>query len=986
MVEGAAMRAFFASLFLLVQGGLYAQVNVQPVRTSGEEALSENRVDEAITAFKKCLELSPRHRGCTYDLACAYSRKGDTAKALEFLAYAADRGYEDISHIIEDKDLTNVRSDAEYRRILEDIQKRLPESKPHPYVAPDQQERGMDLVVMIRGELGSGAGIILSHENNRIYIATANHVVRQGGAGAQTIEIQLKPLSPRWHKARLLAPVADPDLDLAILAVDGIPSPTLDFCALPLDVGGASSPLQRGDAVYPVGYPGGILWAMPLSPDHASQVLPSQISFESQFVRVGFSGGALLNKRGEIAGMITADEPPLGRAVPLSLILAAAKTAGYPVQIHSPSEGATKPLRAAAKAGDVAEIQRLLDNCADPNAPDATGRTALHEAAVQGSADAVRLLLHRGARLHSWAVISTGGSQPEWGTALHFAADHGNADAVKALLANDDVDIETLSRHDDDSDIEQLSNALYFAARHDHSDVVEVLLKAGSGLETFGGRGSPLAVAAENGSLKVARVLLQHGALAQPPVNRYWLSPLQLAAEAGKLEMIELLVEHGADVNTTNPALYIATPLHAAAAKGQVQAAELLISKKADVNAPGYRGSTPLHAAVRMEGSSAVVQSLLAHGAAINAKNEDLETPLALAVRRGDLQILQVLLNAKADVGYLLHRTIENQDIKAVRLLVQAGADVLLRDSKGNQPLHVAAMRGLTEAVDVLLKAGARIDAKDANGATPLDIAVRYHNGATVDSLIAAHAPINVEDRSGRTPLYIAVGDGDAEIVSSLLKAHADPNIKTDSTSDTNTPVAEAASDESPGILALLLAAGANPNRGGAGVKVSPLYLAIMSRDDPEKKARLLLEAGAKVVDEGEKTTPLHAATTISYRDDTSLISLLLAAGAPVNAKDEHGHTPLYEAANNKNIAALKALLLDGADVNAADNCGHPPLWVALTDCRNEDQALAFAEVLVAAGANVNVKDSCDGYALIEMVEKLGYSRVRQFLLSKAAK
>lgn len=89
------------------------------------------------------------------------------------------------------------------------------------------------------------------------------------------MKFNLKAFAPRWRRARLLPAVSDSELDLAILAVDGVVGPDLDFCALPLDLGGDSSRLRRGDVVYPVGYPGGILWAMPLLPDHASQVLPS---------------------------------------------------------------------------------------------------------------------------------------------------------------------------------------------------------------------------------------------------------------------------------------------------------------------------------------------------------------------------------------------------------------------------------------------------------------------------------------------------------------------------------------------------------------------------------------------------------------------------------------------------------------------------------------------------------------------------------------
>ncbi|MEK6373848.1 MAG: ankyrin repeat domain-containing protein [Acidobacteriota bacterium] len=953
----------------------------------GEEALEENRLDDAIAAFQGCLQLAPRYSVCAYNIACAYARKGDAATATEWLARAADWGFEDLDEILKDTDLTNARSHVRFGQVIEDIQNRLPASRPRPYVAPDQPERGMELVAMLRSELGSGAGIILSHDGNRVYLATANHVVRQGTAAAKTIDVQLKSLAPRWHRARLLAPVADAELDLAILAVDGI---ELNFCALPLHLGGDSSGLRRGDAVYPVGYPGGILWAMPLTPDHASQVFPNQISFESQFVRVGFSGGAVLNKRGEIVGMITADEPPLGRAVPLALILQAARAAGHPVQISGPEERAKIPLHVAAKAGDVAAIKRLLENCADPNLADATGRTALHEAAIQGSGDAIRLLLNAGARPHAWAVIHTEGSEREWGTPLHFAAEHGRTDAVKALLVGGEVDVETLRRSKEDRQMIQADTALHLAARYDRGDVAGVLVTAGADLKVHGGEDyDALGIAAANGSLVAARVLLQHGAAVQPPNDSDELSPLQLAAGAGKVDMLKLLIEHGADVNATKSpsyaSTYISTALHAAAAKGQVEAAAFLISQKAVVDAPGDHRRTPLHAAAH-SGSRAVVELLLAHGADVNRINGQNETPIGLAAERKDVEVLQVIVNTGAEIGYLLHRVLERKNVDAARILIKGGADLSLKNKSGAQPLHVAAVNDSAEAVDLLLKAGASVNAVDANGLTPLHHAAMGGRLAIVDLLIAAKASVNTQDKSGWTALYTASARN-PDVVERLLRAGADPNIETQSAEDEseNTAMARAASIGASDILAMLLAAGGDPNRRGKAA-VSPLILAARD-DDAEKTVPLLLKAGAKVAPEGETTSALHATISGDSRAKAAVIAHLLAAGAPVDSRDEKGHTPLHDAADAMDIEAVRVLLAGGANVNAADKCGATALWFALPgDTYLEQKTLALVEILVAAGADVNVRNTCSPETLIEMVEKLRYGRVRQFLLSKGAK
>jgi ankyrin repeat protein/S1-C subfamily serine protease len=756
------IRLIAILLTLSTAGGLRAQANAEERQAAfdkgraayedGLEAAEENRLDDAIAAFRESLRLLPRNPDSAYNIACAYSRKEDVAAAVEWLGRAADWGFEDLTHLLEDTDLKKIRTDARYLQVVEDIQNRLPSSKPRLYVAPERPEQGVELVAMLRTELGSGAGFLISHERDRVYIATANHVVRQGVEEAKTIEVQLKALAPRWHRARLLPAVADSDLDLAFLAVDGIAGPALDFCALPLALAGDISRLRRGDAVYPVGYPSGILWATPLTPDHASQVTARQISFESQFVRVGFSGGALLNQRGEIVGMITADEPPLGRAVPLPLVLEAARTAGYPVQLSAAGRRTSTPLHVAARTGDASGIRALLENCADPNAADANGRTPLHEAAVQGSGEIVRLLVRASARLHAWAVISAKDSEPEFAVPLHLAAEHGHVDAVKALLLGGDVNVETLIRYGDEEPIRTSSTPLHFAAQHDHGDVAEVLIAAGADLEAFSTKAfTPLGVAAASGSVGAARVLLQRGAAVWPHAK--YVFPLHVAAEEGKVDILRLLIEHGADVNHTDS--FLATPLHAAVARGQVEAAAFLISQKAAVNAPGYGGNTPLHTAAK-EGSGAVVELLLANGAHKNARNEHGETPIALAAERKDVGSLQALVNTKAE----------------------SDGDVDLRDEDLRTPLYRAAASRNLEGIRALLSHGARVNAADKCEATPLWAALdrgRDEPLAIVEVLVAAGADVNVKSCRGTTPLDLAKSHGYLNVQRILLEKGANP-------------------------------------------------------------------------------------------------------------------------------------------------------------------------------------------------------------------
>src|SRR4051812_42886612 len=100
--------------------------------------------------------------------------------------------------------------------------------------------------------------------------------------------------------------------------------------------------------------------------------------------------------------------------------------------------GPTSPAAAAASAGDVAGMKRMLDAGLDPNAHDAAGYTPLIAAARAGNVDVIRLLTSRGANpnladtaVNSWTPLlhAVHKSQPASVTALLAAgANPDNAD------------------------------------------------------------------------------------------------------------------------------------------------------------------------------------------------------------------------------------------------------------------------------------------------------------------------------------------------------------------------------------------------------------------------------------------------------------------------------------------------------------------------------------------------------------------------------
>lgn len=123
---------------------------------------------------------------------------------------------------------------------------------------------------------------------------------------------------------------------------------------------------------------------------------------------------------------------------------------------------------------------------------------------------------------------------------------------------------------------------------------------------------------------------------------------LVLAVQLESWQVVaELLKARGLRVNATNA--HGETALMLAAIKGHVELARQLIAAEADVNKTGW---TPLHYAASgtSEHQVAMVQLLLEHHAYIDAASPNGSTPLMLAAQYGSQAMVELLLNAGADV------------------------------------------------------------------------------------------------------------------------------------------------------------------------------------------------------------------------------------------------------------------------------------------------------------------------------------------------
>lgn len=209
------------------------------------------------------------------------------------------------------------------------------------------------------------------------------------------------------------------------------------------------------------------------------------------------------------------------------------------------------PFRNAVAAEETSMIQRLLDTDVDVMIPDFEGRTALHHAAFHGKVELVKTLLKRGADVHARIAdsayedrcnhegdIAFASYQWQWVTPIHNAAGQGHASTVKILLDHGADVLAMASQH---------YTPLNVAASHGHAEIVRMLWEHGANIrdDAVSDDEPPnLYWAGSKGHEDVVRVMLEYGAGSEAE-TRWGGETLARAIEEHHIGVVKLLGEHG---------------------------------------------------------------------------------------------------------------------------------------------------------------------------------------------------------------------------------------------------------------------------------------------------------------------------------------------------------------------------------------------------------------------------------------------------------
>lgn len=206
------------------------------------------------------------------------------------------------------------------------------------------------------------------------------------------------------------------------------------------------------------------------------------------------------------------------------------------------------------------------------------------------------------------------------------------------------------------------------------------------------------------GAVRLTKYLIEHGASPNAE-DGDGNTPMNLALNYGHQEVVSTLLQFG--VRPLHPATSSQIRFVAAAREGDINAMTHELSKGATVD-----GRTPDNKTALVEAAFwkrlAAVRFLLSRGANPNfpGRHIGLETPLHAAMWENSERFEKF---GAAEIA---------------RLLLEAGAHVWSTQAyKRQTPLHIAAQLNNDKAVKMLLEAGAKVVVKDEDGKTPFDYA-----------------------------------------------------------------------------------------------------------------------------------------------------------------------------------------------------------------------------------------------------------------------
>ncbi|ETN65488.1 hypothetical protein AND_002742 [Anopheles darlingi] len=353
---------------------------------------------------------------------------------------------------------------------------------------------------------------------------------------------------------------------------------------------------------------------------------------------------------------------------------------------------------------------------------------------------------------------------------LHRTIEYGNEDVLRYLLEERQLDPARIYSN--------CNNVLHVAAGFDRVRILRYLLTKPTLRKLINNgnlvKNTPLNVACKERHLRSARVLLAVGGASTEPTGEYGLNALAFALYTNNGRLVRCLLRHGA---TIGPALSSDfQPINMAIRHRNIRLLELLLRNGVDID------SAPLcFLNAVASGSREIVQLLIGRGSKhVNHRDEFCQTALHLCAERDEYEMARELIrygaqiNAKNRAGMTpLHLAVQRGSVRMVQLLLldrKCSVDEL--NYQGETPLIRAVVSNNLALVKLLLNNGASIE-RLRNSDPPVLLYLVQENHEQILDYLLEHYPqqfdANEQDAYGNSLLYVATQHNHINIVKLLV-------------------------------------------------------------------------------------------------------------------------------------------------------------------------------------------------------------------------
>ncbi|KAM8802211.1 protein phosphatase 1 regulatory subunit 12A isoform 7-T7 [Rhynchonycteris naso] len=229
------------------------------------------------------------------------------------------------------------------------------------------------------------------------------------------------------------------------------------------------------------------------------------------------------------------------------------------------------------------------------------------------------------------------------------------------------------------------------------------------------------------------------------------------ACSSGDTDEVLKLLHRGADINYAN--VDGLTALHQACIDDNVDMVKFLVENGANINQPDNEGWIPLHAAASC-GYLDIAEFLIGQGAHVGAVNSEGDTPLDIAEEEAMEELLQNEVNRQGVDIEAARKEEERIMLRDARQWLNSGHINDVRHAKsGGTALHVAAAKGYTEVLKLLIQAGYDVNIKDYDGWTPLHAAAHWGKEEACRILVDNLCDMEMVNKVGQTAFDVADED-----------------------------------------------------------------------------------------------------------------------------------------------------------------------------------------------------------------------------------